>query len=86
METINEKISRVVPQGNEFVKIFANEQRILEKLESAKKGIRAGLANDIIKLMTDLTDEQIDKIRKELIEEQLLNACNIQGFGTIKQA
>lgn len=33
--------------------------------ETAKNGIAAGLPNEIIKLMTKLTDEQIDEIRKE---------------------
>jgi len=34
--------------------------------ETAKNGIEAGFSNEIIKTMTKLTDEQIDKIRNEL--------------------
>jgi predicted transposase/invertase (TIGR01784 family) len=34
--------------------------------ETAKNGIIAGFSNEIIKAMTKLTDEQIDKIREEL--------------------
>jgi len=34
--------------------------------ETAKNGIIAGFSNEIIKTMTKLTDEQIDKIRAEL--------------------
>jgi ribosomal protein S13 len=34
--------------------------------KAAQNGILAGLSNDVIKLMTKLTDEQIDNIREEL--------------------
>lgn len=34
--------------------------------ETVKNGILAGLSNEVIKLMTKLTDEQIDSIREEL--------------------
>ena len=34
--------------------------------ETAKNGIIAGLSNEVIKLMTKLTDEQINEIRNSL--------------------
>ena len=38
------------------------------KIEIAKKGIIAGFSNDIIKIMTDFTDENINDIRNKLKE------------------
>ncbi len=45
-----------------------SEEKGIEKgiYETAKNGIIAGFSNEIIKAMTKLTDEQIDKIRNEL--------------------
>jgi len=40
-----------------------------EKKASAKNGIRAGLTNDIIKIVTGLSDEKIDKLRDEMKNE-----------------
>jgi len=37
-----------------------------EKIETAKKGIKAGYSNEIIKTMTELSNEQIDELRKLL--------------------
>lgn len=42
------------------------EGKTEEKIESAEKGILAGLSNEVIKIMTALTDEQIDEIRNRL--------------------
>jgi len=38
--------------------------------ETAKNGIIAGLTNDVIKIMTKLNDDQIDKIRIELKDKK----------------
>lgn len=42
------------------------EGKTEEKIESAEKGILAGLSNEVIKIMTALTDGQIDEIRNRL--------------------
>jgi hypothetical protein len=46
--------------------IGVEKGKMEEKYETAKNGISAGLSNEVIKLMTKLTDEQIDAIREEL--------------------
>jgi len=40
-----------------------------EKIANAKNGIMAGLSNEIIKTMTQLSDEKIDALRRELEKE-----------------
>jgi hypothetical protein len=35
-----------------------------EKVDAALKGIAAGFSNDIIRIITGLSDEQIDELRK----------------------
>lgn len=42
------------------------EGRAEEKIAIAKNGIKAGLSNDIIKTMTQLSDEKIETLRQEL--------------------
>jgi len=46
-----------------------NEGKAEEKIANAKNGIKAGLSNEIIKTMTQLSDEKIDVLRQELIKE-----------------
>ncbi len=38
-------------------------ERTRNAIETVIKGIKAGLSNEILKLMTDLTDDQIDELR-----------------------
>jgi len=42
------------------------EGKMEAKTEAAEKGIIAGLSNEIIKIMSELSDEQIDEIRNKL--------------------
>jgi predicted transposase/invertase (TIGR01784 family) len=42
------------------------EGRLAERIEIAKNGINAGFSNEIIRAMTQLTDEEIDQLRKSL--------------------
>ncbi len=71
---IDQFIERHLPEviERQFKK---GEEKGLEEgvLKTAKKGIRAGFSNEIIKEMTDLTDYQIDKLRQELSEELVIN-------------
>jgi len=47
--------------------IEGKKEGIIEgKIEAAEKGIIAGLTNEIIKIMTELTEEQINDIRNRL--------------------
>lgn len=41
--------------------------KLEEKIEVAEKSILAGLSNELIKMITDLTDEQITDLRNKLI-------------------
>jgi len=43
-----------------------NEGIDIEKTKATKNGIKAGLWNDIIKIMTGMSDEQINKLRKQI--------------------
>jgi hypothetical protein len=48
-----------------MISLLENEGINQEKIHAAKKGIKAGFSNDIIKAMTDLSDEQIDELRNK---------------------
>jgi len=47
--------------------------KIEGKIEAAKKGIEAGFTNEIIKIMTELTEEQINELRKDLKTNEYTN-------------
>jgi predicted transposase/invertase (TIGR01784 family) len=66
-KTINEmKIS----EGKKaMISLLENEGINQEKINAAKKGIKAGFSNDIITAMTDLPLEQIDELRKQNIRK-----------------
>jgi len=50
---------------NEGINIGMDKGIDLEKTNSAKNAIKAGCTNELIKAITGLTDEQIDKLRKQ---------------------
>jgi len=65
------------PRAMEEMKITESKKAMLSIVENegikegiyftAKNGIKAGFSNEIIKVMTGLSDDQIDKLRKNII-------------------
>jgi len=49
-----------------MLSIIAKEGMFEEKVNSALNGIKAGYSNEIIKVMTSLSDERIDELRKSV--------------------
>ncbi len=57
---------RTKAKNKEAAKIVLTMERTAEKIEIAKKAILKGLANEMIADITDLTIEQIEKLRQEI--------------------
>ncbi len=70
MEIIQEKITQLLPDGNDLLEYFAqqNYKRGIEETiyKTAEKSILQGLPNETIRIICGLTYKQIDNIRKEL--------------------
>ena len=61
---------KISEEKKAMISIIENESKLegidFEKTNSAKNGIKAGFTNEVIKVMTGLTDDQINQLRNNL--------------------